>query len=678
YVDASSDVTYANGSPSAKFSKIQYGVNAASTGDTVSVAAGTYVENIYIDKNIAVLGEDRETTIIDGDSSGHAVNIRYVFSSSGFLLSGFTIQNGVIDPNADDIYPHYGGGIKIVYGYPAITDLIIIGNSAQRGGGIAAIAFDTLDISGVIVRDNYGEQSGGGIYIEAHSWSNLNISDAIIEDNIAAGGYGSGGGLYIWDGNSYFTNVTISGNEAQGTVTGSGGGLRIENANPLFTNVTITGNSADTFGGGIYCGNGSILTMVNSILWNDSPQEIYLAADSDSVSISYSNLQDGQDSVITNGGTVNWGQGNIVSNPLFCDPDSGNYTLAANSPCVGTGENRTNMGSLGIGCGIINQGIYVPEVFATIQEGIDAAINGDTVFVAAGTFVENINFNGKNIAMFGAGIDSTIIDGNQDTSVVIFSSGEDSSTIISGFTLKNGQARNGGGIYCNNNSRPRIENLIITNNVADFGGGIQCFDSSPTIQNVIITGNTAGNDGGGIHCYNGSPTLQNVEITNNTSTWKGGGLYCFSHSNVTLQRVTMNNNSSNNGGGVYCEGSNPTITNSILWNNLPEEIYILRDPVTVSYSNVLGGWEGQGNINAQPLFCSPDTGNYKLAENSPCIGTGQNGVNMGAYDIGCEPILAIASEVLPETYAIHQNYPNPFNPVTTLRYDLPENGLVTI
>jgi len=83
--------------------------------------------------------------------------------------------------------------------------------------------------------------------------------------------------------------------------------------------------------------------------------------------------------------------------------------------------------------------------------------------------------------------------------------------------------------------------------------------------------------------------------------------------------------------------------NCILWNDSPQEIYIESGSVTATYSDIEGGWEGEDNIDANPLFCNPDSGDYTLAENSPCIGTGENGVNMGAFGVGCEPIILTVS-----------------------------------
>ena len=300
--------------------------------------------------------------------------------------------------------------------------------------------------------------------------------------------------------------------------------------------------------------------------------------------------------------------------------------------------------------------------YLTIQEGIDIADNGDLVIVKEGTYYENINFNGKNITVASlffivqdtSYISQTIIDGNHDGHVVEFSNGEDSTAVLSGFTITNGYAsgnwpdNSGGGITCYFYSSPSLENLTITDNSASEGGGIYCSSSSPSLTNVTITVNSASSVGGGIYCGSSSPSLANVTITGNTASSFGGGIYCLYYS-PSLTNVTITGNSAYRGGGIYCYSSslcltnvtitgntasygygggihcceNPSISlkNCILWNDSPQEIYVYSgSSVTAYYSDIQGGWTGSGNINANPLFIS--SGDFHLQPGSPCIDAG--------------------------------------------------------
>jgi parallel beta-helix repeat protein/predicted outer membrane repeat protein len=211
---------------------------------------------------------------------------------------------------------------------------------------------------------------------------------------------------------------------------------------------------------------------------------------------------------------------------------------------------------------------YVPDDFPTIQAGIDGVANGDTVIVRDGTYVENINFNGMAITLKSEnGPATTIIDGNQMGSVVRIESGEGSDSVFEGFTVTNGSALEGGGMYCHGAS-PTLENCTFTNNTAlYYGGGMYCWRSSPTLDNCTFTNNTADNGGGMTSYSNSSPTLENCMFTNNTAG-NGGGMYSI-YSSPTLENCIFTNNTADNGGGGMSSynASFPTLGNCIFTNN---------------------------------------------------------------------------------------------------------------
>ncbi|MBC8525382.1 MAG: hypothetical protein H8D22_00700, partial [Candidatus Cloacimonetes bacterium] len=295
---------------------------------------------------ISLQGGGEQFTILDGEGLSRILTCHY---DNHFTVKNLTIQNGY---SCD--YSDYGGGIYCEYSSPNLESVAIRENTGIWGGGISCDDHSNPSLFNVTITGNIATYGGGGISCNDHS--NPALANIIISENSANS---RGGGMYsMYCSEPNLTNVTISGN----TAGYEGGGIWCDGSDPNLTNVTISGNNALYYGGGIYCRDGAdpILTNVtisensarndgggiycyfystspslaNCILWNDTPQEIYVY--SGSVTATYSDIQGG------------WtGTGNIDADPLFADPQNGDFHLTwANfpiqdstmSPCIDAGD----------------------------------------------------------------------------------------------------------------------------------------------------------------------------------------------------------------------------------------------------------------------------------------------------------------------------------------------------
>ncbi|MFH1790133.1 MAG: T9SS type A sorting domain-containing protein, partial [bacterium] len=331
--------------------------------------------------------------------------------------------------------------------------------------------------------------------------------------------------------------------------------------------------------------------------------------------------------------------------------------------------------------------LYVPAQYSTIQAGIDAASNNDTVLVADGIYTgsgnKNLDFNGKAITVKSEnGPENCVIDCENNGRGFYFHNYESNTSVLDGFTIQNGKVANdtGGGIKVKE-SGPVIRNNIIQNNkvIENIGGGGGIFCGSTWERPLVIKSNIIRNNesdqGGGISLSSSSPTIVNNLIIDNVAN-SGGGVSCkVTSTPQIINNTIVGNLAGDYGGGIYIAqgSSHPVIANTILWGNISahggDEIYLHPGDdvpcfVTLSYTDIEGGLAGigcgnihrkniiwlEGNIDADPLFGNPSSElEYDLSPGSPCINAGTlenasttdivgrirpqgSGIDMGAYE----------------------------------------------
>lgn len=322
--------------------------------------------------------------------------------------------------------------------------------------------------------------------------------------------------------------------------------------------------------------------------------------------------------------------------------------------------------------------INIPDDYPTIQAGIDAAADGDTILIADGVYTGNGNFNidfkGKAIEVRSAnGPETCVMDCQHMGRGFIFHSGETNSSILRGLTVTGGSADNAGGgaVYCDSAS-PWIENcrfidnqsegpggalrylhlaggnrvtlfiaecLFENNRTEDHGGAIAIDDSlSSNILSCRIIDNLSADSGGGISCHASTTYISDTILSGNGTDAEGGGFHyfhgCYVMSNCLLvdnQAVRggaisgdndleiMNctlygNSATESGGAIVIVEMEPQITNCIIRNNGPGAMPGFDFGMT-SYSNIEGvPPSAQGCIDRDPLFVNGSSGNFYLSQ----------------------------------------------------------------
>ncbi len=464
---------------------IQAGIDAASDGDEVVVADGTYTGagNKNLDFNgkaitVRSISGDPEACVIDCEHDGRGFYF-HSGETEAAVLEGFTIQNGV--GPAEGLGAGLGGGIFCSNSSPTITSCVIAAclacdtdpGYACAGGGIWC-GDSTAVISDCSFIANTADQ-GGGIYCHG---GGPTFTNCLISLNVAQD---SGGGICCHDSNPLIDNCTILSN----TALDHGGGVCSWMAGPTIFECTIIGNAADSVGGGVYC-------------WHDS------AVITDCMI---------SDNVAEQGGGI------------ACEGDD-----AVITDCTIAGNEADHSGG-----GVQGDQGHTEILNCTLSE--NHAIRGGAVYC---WWTDDVTITDcaitSNTAMYeGAGI------GGWDSDTTI-------TRCVISHNIVTSDDFGGGGVDCSNSSHPTINACVISDNVGGrwSAGGVHVMLASATIANCVISGNTGKHGRAGVSTYYGGITIINCTIVGNLvplDWWDlgAGGVYCEGSSPVITNSIVWGN-----------------------------------------------------------------------------------------------------------------------------------------
>jgi parallel beta-helix repeat protein len=673
------------------FLTIQEGVDATTPGGEVWVADGTYVENLVMGEGVQLYGgflgaepggyEDsldqrdfvNNVTTIDGNQSGSCVLMTVdtrldgvtITHGTGTPIGGYrygggvhcggpgtsaSIANSTIIENS----AYIGGGLYCDGSSPTVAHNGISANSASYGGGIGCKGSSATVINNVIT-SNSASDLGGGIC--------CNQSSPTVANNTITGNStsGRGGGMCCWSHSSPdVTDNAINDNSAEG----DGGGMYCSDSSPAIGGCTISNNWASGNGGGICCsGSYSSPTLIgNTLAGNEAFQ--YGGALS---CCSYCSASVVGNSVVDN--RAEWGAGihcedsspvvadNAITGNHAYDSGGGVYCYGASPELTGNGitANSANQNGGGVHCAYYSQPAVTRNTIADNWTS-NGAGGGVCCSDHSSPHVSNNAITGnKTFGDYGDG---------GGLCCLVYSSPTVVNNTISGNSATG--YGYGGGVFCQEYSSPIVTNNTITGNSSSSNAGGMCcsYYSWPVVSGNTISYNSGGSHGGGIYCrYMAGPVLVNNVIADN-SAHEGGGISCYWECSPVVTCNTIARNSAPKGSGLACDSyqqgypSDVAVSNCILWDAGGEIWNNDGSVISITYSDVQGGYGGEGNTDADPLFADPDNGDYHLTGESPCIDTGDNSapalpeydwegderIINGTVDIGADEYVTIYTE----------------------------------
>lgn len=414
----------------------------------------------------------------------------------------------------------------------------------------------------------------------------------------SADNHDDGGGLQcVGTGSGHecsptLANLTFIGN----TANGGGGALRNNGysagkSNPVLTNVTFTHNTALTGGAMYNAGNGGS-SQSSPILTHVTFSE---------------NTSSG-----SGGAMYNYGYYSGKSNPILTDVTFSNNTAG------GHGGAMSNNGDQGNSNPVLTYVTFTGNLATGSSSGSDGGAiynygdNGN-----ANPVLTHVLFDGNTAEDAGGAMHNHAWD-----------TAGDSNPILNDVVFINNSAHAGGAMYniatFEGRTNPTLTNVIFENNTATYGGALLNYGyhghSNPILVNVIFNGNSA-YYGGAMYTDgdngNSAPVLINVTIYGNSATW-GGAMYTSSYlgtDDPRLKNVVMWGNTAPNGANMVNNWASIYTTYSIIEGGL-DGTGIYNDSGSVV--------DGGGNLDADPQFVNPLTGDFHLQPTSPAIDAGDN------------------------------------------------------